>query len=89
MSAPAVEVVDDWRGMAVKLGLGTPLRRATLALGVTGGVLYLAKWPKGAFREDGSVKGHAALTPELDGTGISDNFLFVPVAVAAGVFLFT
>ena len=86
MSA-TVEVVDDVRGILVKLGLGQPVSRAFVVGSVVGGVAYLAGLPKQSFRDDGSMKPLKALSPEPDATNL--HFLLIPVGVATAVFLFT
>jgi len=82
-----VEVVDDWRGMMVRMGLGQPSARAFVAASITTGMAYIAKYPKAAFREDGSIKPLKGLSPDMDAT--STHFLLLPVAVGTAVFLFT
>jgi len=87
MSAP-VEIVDDWRGIMVRMGLGQPSARAFTAATLVAGAAYLAKYPKAAFRdEDGSIKPLRAFSPDLDAT--TTHFLFLPIAVGGAVFLFT
>ena len=82
-----VETVDDVRGILVRMGLAQPISRA-FVIGVTvAGLAYLAKYPKEAFREDGSMKPHKALSPEPDAT--YTHFLLAPVGAAAIGFLFT
>ena len=79
--------VNDWKGMMVKMGLGTPGPRALVAATVVGGVALLAKWPSGSFREDGSMKAFKPLSPEVDAT--NKHFLLVPLGAAAFAYLFT
>ena len=79
--------VNDWRGIMVKMGLGTPTPRALVAATVVGGVALLAKWPRGCFREDGSMKAFKPISPEVDAT--NQHFLLVPLGAATLVYLFT
>ena len=85
--ASVVETVDDLRGILVKVGLGQPTSRAFVAGTAAAGLAYLAKFPKQAFREDGSMKPLQALSAAPDAT--NTHFLLLPVAAAAVTFLFT
>jgi len=80
--------VNDWRGIMVKVGLGSPTSRALVAATVVGGLAFLCKFPSCSFREeDGSMKPCKALSPEVDAT--YQHFLLVPLTAATVVYLFT
>lgn len=81
------EVIEGWRGMCVQLGLGSPLARAFTAATLAGACAYALKYPKAAFREDGSMRPHPALSLDADAT--TNHFLLTPLAVGGFVFLFT
>jgi hypothetical protein len=70
------------------LGLGTPSARAFVAGTASLGVLYAAGYPKQAFRDDGSMRPFAPLTPGPDGVSGS-HFLVLPLTIATVAFLFT
>jgi len=73
-------VIEGWRGVLVDAGLGTPSKRGLTAFLATAAVAYAFKLPKGAFREDGTMR------PAADGNG---HFLLTPLTVGAIAFLFT
>ena len=75
------------RGVMVHMGLGEPVSRAFVAGAIVGAVSLAAKFPKEAFRDDGSMKPLSLLSAEPDAT--TTHFLLVPVVAAAAVFLFT
>lgn len=80
--------VNNWRGVLVKVGLGTPAPRALCAATVVGGLAFLLKYPACSFREeDGSMKPARILSPEVDAT--HKHFLLVPLGAAAVAYLFT
>ncbi len=79
--------VKDWKGVMVKVGLGTPTPRAMVAAALIGSVAFLAKCPGCCFREDGSMKPCKALSAEPDAT--NKHFLLVPVTAPAIEYLFT
>lgn len=81
------EVIEGWRGVAVSLGLGTPFARAATAACVTGAACYAFKYPKAAFRPDGSMRPHKSMSMDPDATG--KHFILTPLAVATAVYLFT
>ncbi len=81
-------MVQDWRDMAVLMGLGTPTSRAFVAGVAATALLYATGYPGEAFGEDGSIRPFAPLTPGPDGV-TTKHFLVLPVAVAASAFLFT
>lgn len=85
--ASTVDVIDDYRALLVKVGLGEPLSRALAVGALTAGVTYLAKFPNEAFRDDGSVKPLKYLSPEPDAT--YTHFLLLPVVIATATYLFT
>lgn len=80
-------VIEGWRGVAVSVGLGTPLARAITAGVITGTISYVAKYPSEAFRRDGSLRPHASLSMAPDATG--KHFILMPLGVAVAVYLFT
>ena len=82
-----VAVVDDMRGVLVKVGLGQPTSRAFVVATAAAGIAYLAGFPKASFREDGSLKPLKYLSPEPDAT--TTHFLLVPTVAAAAAYLFT
>ena len=84
MSTPNV----DPRDVLVSLGLGNPSARAFVAGIATTGLLYFSGFPKGAFREDGSIRPFAPLTPGPDGV-TEKHFLVAPIAIATAAYLFT
>jgi hypothetical protein len=79
--------VNDWKGVMVKTGLGTPMARAVVAAAVVGTLAFLAKQPSSCFREDGSIKPFKPLSAEFDST--YKHFLAVPLGAAAIAYLFT
>ena len=80
--------VNDWKGVLVKVGLGTPAPRALVAATVVGGLAFLLKYPACSFREeDGSMKPAKILSPEPDAT--HKHFLLVPLTAATVAYLFT
>ena len=81
-------MVQDWRDMAVLMGLGTPAARAFVAGVAATTVLYVANYPSDAFRDDGSMRPFGPLSPGPDGV-TSKHFLVLPVAIAAAAFFFT
>ena len=80
-------VIEGWRGVAVSLGLGTPVARAATAGVVAGTMCYIMKYPRDAFRGDGSMRPHASLSMANDATG--KHFILTPLIVAGAVYLFT
>lgn len=70
------------------LGLGKPYSRAFVAGTAATLHLYAAGFPKQAFREDGSMRPFAPLTPGPDGV-TTKHFLVLPLSVALAVYLFT
>ena len=81
------EVIEGWRGVLVDMGLGRPLMRGACAATVTGMVMSLAKYPKSAFRPDGSARPHRSLSMAQD--AVSQHFLLIPLGVGAFVALCT
>jgi len=86
MSRMAAKV--DPRDVMVSLGLGQPQSRAFCAAVAASSLFYFAGYPKDAFREDGTIRPFAPLTPGPDGV-TEKHFLVIPLAVATAVFLFT
>ena len=80
-------VIEGWRGVAVSVGLGTPFARATCAAVCAGVGCYACKFPRAAFRQDGSMRPHKSLSVAPDAT--SNHFLLMPLALATTVYLFT
>lgn len=81
-----VETIEGWRGVMVKIGLGSPVARGIAAASVAALLSYGFKLPRAAFRRDGTLRpakgsGH----PDATGT----HFLLVPVTAGLVVFLFT
>ena len=85
--AAVVEEVTDLKGIMVKLGLAQPMSRAFVVGTIAAGVSFAAKYPKAAFREDGSMRPPAYLSPDPEATVA--HFLVLPVVAAAAAFLFT
>jgi len=81
-------MVQDWRDIAVVMGLGAPASRAFVAGVAATTLLYAAGYPKESFNEDGSMRPFAPITPGPYGV-TSKHFLVIPVVVAGAVFLFT
>ena len=81
------EVIEGWRGVAVSLGLKEPIARAATAAVIAGTASYLMKYPRGAFRRDGSLRPHASLSMDTEATG--QHFILMPLTVGAIVFLCT
>ena len=80
-------VIEGWRGVMVAAGLASPTSRAFTAASVAGIAAYALKYPREAFREDGSMRPHYALSPTADAT--NTHFLLTPLLVGTAVFLFT
>ena len=76
------------REVLVSLGLGHPSARAFVAGVATTGLFYFAKFPTGAFRDDGTVRPFGPLTPGPDGV-TEKHFLVAPVLIATAVYLCT
>ena len=82
-----VQVVDDARGVLVKIGLGQPIARGFCIGAIAAGLAYLGGYPKVSFREDGSMKPLKYLSPEPDAT--TTHFLLVPVIAGLAGYLCT
>tara|TARA_B100001250_G_scaffold23184_1_gene19471 strand:+ start:1014 stop:1271 length:258 start_codon:yes stop_codon:yes gene_type:complete len=80
-------VIEGWRGVAVSMGLGTPIARAATAGAIAGTACYILKYPREAFRRDGSMRPHHRLSPSQDAT--DKHFLLTPLMIAGAVYLFT
>lgn len=89
MSAPpgVVFVTRGLRGVLVQLGLAKPSSRAFVTGVFAAGLCYVAKYPREAFRRDGSIRPSALFSTEPDATDI--HFLYVPIGAAAAAYLFT
>ena len=81
-------VIEGWRGMMVTLGLGTPGKRALTAMLATGAVTYALKYPKSAFRGDGTMRP-SRLAGNRSADATDRHFLLTPLTVGAVVYLFT
>lgn len=83
-------VIEGWRGVCVAMGLGTPLPRGLCAGLLAGTVMYSLKYPRAAFRADGSLKPiKQAGTRSADAVEWNQHFLLTPLAVAGLVCLAT
>ena len=80
MQAP--DVVNDWRGIVVKVGMESPYKRAFVAFVLVAGVMYVGGLPRAAFDEEGNIKRFAPINvgPE-DARG--KHFLVAPSVAAA------
>ena len=81
------EVIEGWRGIAVSMGLGDPMSRFIVATVATSAVAYAFKFPRTAFRSDGSMRPYAKLSASPDATRA--HFLLIPLTVGAIVGLCT
>jgi len=72
----------------VKLGLGKPSARCFVAGVTSAAILYFAGYPHEAFREDGTMRPFAPLTPGPDGVK-AKHFLVLPLSIAACAYFFT
>lgn len=80
------EVVTDWRGIMVKMGMQYPSRRAFVAFVFAAGLLYVAGLPRAAFDEEGNIKRFAPINVGPDDVRCK-HFLVAPVCCAAGAAL--
>jgi hypothetical protein len=80
-------VIEGWKGILVTCGLGTPLQRATCAFLTTGAIAYAIKFPRDAFRPDGTMRPSTMSSRAADAT--DRHYLLTPLTVATAVFLFT
>ena len=80
-------VIEGWPGVMVAMGMGHPLARGFTAAAITAGVAYTMKWPHEAFRRDGSMRPHPALSLSADAT--TNHFLLTPILVGSVVALCT
>ena len=76
------------RDVLVAVGLGSPISRAFVAAVASTSLFYFANFPKAAFREDGTIRPFAPLTPGPDGV-TEKHFLVAPLAITTAVYLFT
>ena len=83
------EYIAGWRGVCVAMGIGRPSQRALLAAVVTGVGTYALKYPRRAFREDGSMRPLQSLSMAPDAASLSSHYLLTPLAVGTAVYLFT
>ena len=67
---PIVEqpVIEGWRGMLVASGLRTPSQRALTAFLLTASIAYAARYPKEAFRADGTMRPARQVSNTADAT---------------------
>lgn len=72
----------------VTLGLGKPSARAFVAGITSAAILYFAGYPNEAFRDDGTLRPFAPITPGPDGVK-AKHFLVLPLGIAVGAYLFT
>ena len=77
----------SYSGMMVLSGLGTPPSRAFVAGSLAASISYIAKWPSFAFTKDGNIKPIGV--PGIGPTSAGNEFLMLPVGVAAFAYLFT
>lgn len=77
------------RGVMVLLGLGTPLRRTLAATSLAGMGAYALGYPGHSFDEDGELRPLRYLSARPDAVLPHKHFLFAPLAVGAGIYLFT
>jgi len=80
-------VIEGWRGVLVDMKLHTPIARAATAAVLAGAASYAVKYPKAAYRRDGSLRPARTLSLSADAT--DTHFLLIPLGVAALTFLFT
>lgn len=85
--AETFEVIEGWRGMMVKLGLGSPGARGITAAAVSAVVAYAVGFPSASFRKDKSLKYWSLVKPGPDSTHA--HFLVVPLVVGTAAYLFT
>ena len=81
------DVIEGFRGMAVKLGLGSPMARAFVAATFIGLGAYALKLPGPCFDEDGEMRPLKLVSSAPTATNV--HFLAVPLSVATVAFLFT
>lgn len=81
-------VIEGWRGVMVSMGLASPSKRALTAALMSGAVAYALKYPRDAFRPDGTMKP-ARTTGNRAADATDRHFLLTPLAVGAAVYLFT
>ena len=86
---PLIEqsVVEGWRGVLVTVGLASPMKRGLTAVLLSGALLYTLKYPRTAFREDGSIRPATFQSRAADAT--DTHFLLTPLAIGGAVCLFT
>jgi len=80
-------VIEGFRGVAVKMGLATPLSRAFVVGTAAGLAAYAVKWPAVAFDQKGQMRPLAVVS--RDPTATNTHFLVVPLAAASIAYLFT
>jgi hypothetical protein len=83
------EFIEGWRGVMVAMGLGRPGQRAMTAAALAAAATYTMKFPRKAFRQDGSMRPLDSLSMAPDAASVSNHFLLTPLAVGAAVYLFT
>lgn len=75
------------RGVLVYMGLGTPLARAFVAGSLVGMGAYAVGAPGCSFTEEGKMRPFKMVS--RDPEACYTHFLVLPLAVAAGAYLFT
>ena len=81
------EVIEGWRGVAVSMGLSSPMSRAITATVMSGAVFYALGYPAHAFTPQGSMRPHASLSADPNAT--RRHFILTPLMVGGAVALFT
>lgn len=76
-----------YRGAMVLSGMATPSSRAFVAGSLAATVSYIAKWPAFAFTKEGNIKPIGV--PGIGPMSARNEFLMLPVGVAAFTYLFT
>lgn len=76
-------VIEGWRGVCVSVGLGTPLARGMCAAVVAGMASYMFKYPRAAFRPNGTMRPSKSLSAAPDATGV--HFILMPLVVGVAV----
>ena len=82
-----IQTVETPFCLLVKMGLGSQRNRACAGAALATLVAYALKKPQGAFREDGTMKPFAPLSPEHD--AVNAHFLLVPVTAALACYYCT
>lgn len=83
------EYISGWRGVCVAMGLGKPSQRGLCAAVLAGVVCFSMKYPKRAFREDGSMRPIKSLSMAPDAADLTSHYLLTPLVVGSAVCLFS